>query len=283
MKVLLALAGVLLRRVNWVRRTLYRAGLLRPRRLPKPVISIGNIAAGGAGKTPAVIALARYLAGKGIKVAVLTRGYGRRDPSVTGVVDAVDATKFGDEPVLIKRKAENADVIVGVNRFSNANQYLTSHSCDVFILDDGFQHMQIHRDLDVVIDVRDARLYRESRSALRHADLVIPRDLRLQVPDAVRGKRVVAFAALADNRQFFRALESAGLELAATIEFPDHHLYTAADLARIDARAADVRASALVTTEKDAVKIARHDIIPIPAEFMFDPAVLEKIRSVISG
>jgi tetraacyldisaccharide 4'-kinase len=279
---LLALAGVLLRRVNWARRALYRAGVLRSRSLPKPVISIGNIAAGGAGKTPAVIALARYLGGKGMKVAVLTRGYGRRDTSVSGVVDALDATKFGDEPVLIKKSAPNVDVIVGPNRFDNANQYLKSHSCDVFILDDGFQHMQVHRDVDVVIDVGDARLYRESRSALHDADLVIPRKLRLQMPDSLRGKRVLAFAALADNRQFFRALEAAGLELAATVEFPDHHAYSSADLARIDSRAADVRAAALVTTEKDAVKIEHHDIIPIPAEFMFDPAVLEKIHSAVS-
>lgn len=142
--------------------------------------------------------------------------------------------------------------------------------------------MQIHRDLDVVIDAGNARLHRESRSALRHAGLVIPRRLRLHVPDSVRGKRVLAFAALAGNRQFFRALEEAGLELAATIEFPDHHRYDAADLARIEARAGDAGAAAIVTTEKDAVKIDGHDIIPIPAEFVFDPGAVERILAAVS-
>lgn len=282
MNVLLALAGALLRLVNAARRALYRAGLLQSRRLPRPVISVGNIVAGGAGKTPAVIAMARLLSGKGMKVAVLTRGYGREDSRAAGLVDTLDAAKFGDEPVLIKKSISNVDVIVGHKRFDNAIRYLEHHSCDVFLLDDGFQHMQIHRDLDIVIDAGHAGLHRESRSALRHAGLVIPRRLRLHVPDSVRGKRVLAFAALAGNRQFFRALEEAGLELVATMEFPDHHRYDAADLARIEARAGDAGAAAIVTTEKDRVKIDGHDIIPIPAEFVFDPGAVERILAAVS-
>src|SRR5438874_1014870 len=148
-----------------------------------------------------------------------------------------------DEPVLIKKKLENADVIVGHNRYKSASL----SNCDVYLLDDGFQHLQLHRDLDVVIDA-PARWYREGRSALRDADVVIQRNVRLVVPESVRGKKVFAFAGLADNEQFFRSLD-----LAGTRGFPDHHRYTERDLAAI--RAA-VGGAPIVTTEKDAVKIA---------------------------
>ncbi|HEX2060779.1 MAG TPA: tetraacyldisaccharide 4'-kinase, partial [Thermoanaerobaculia bacterium] len=226
-----------------VRRALHPKG----KRLHRPVISIGNIAAGGTGKTPAVIALCRHLAAHGLRVAVLTRGYKRRDKSVTGIVDSFDADKFGDEPVLIKRSTD-ADVLVGENRYENARNY----DCDVFVLDDGFQHLKLARDYDIVIDA-PARFYREGRSALQYADAVIPRRLKLRVPEELKGRRVFAFAGLADNAQFFASLASAGLQVAGTASFPDHHRYTPADLARIRR---DANGATIVTTEKDAVKIA---------------------------
>lgn len=257
--------------VNRVRRHLYRTGVLRAKRLPVPVISVGNVTMGGAGKTPAVIAIARALAGRGLRVGILTRGYGRRGQG--GTVDALDPDRFGDEPVLIKKSVPKADVIVGANRYENALQ----QKCDVFILDDGFQHMQIHRDLDLVIDA-PGRFHRESRSALRDADVVIPRALRLAIPDAVRGKRVFAFAGLADNRQFFDALRAEGVHLAGTRSFSDHHRYTSDEIAAIRLEDAEV----VVTTEKDAVKIGDGAIVPIPATFVFPPGVLERIIAVAS-
>src|SRR4029077_19855105 len=111
---LLKPAELLYRGVNRVRRSLYRRGVLRSKRLPVPVISVGNIAMGGGGKTPTVIAIARALSERGMRVGVLTRGYGRSGAG--GVVDAPDAARFGDEPVLIKKSAPNVDVIVGANR-----------------------------------------------------------------------------------------------------------------------------------------------------------------------
>ena len=266
------------RAINRIRRALYRAGILRAKRLPKPVISIGNIAAGGAGKTPAVIALVRHLAAHGAKVAVLTRGYGRADSSVQGPVTSLDATRFGDEPVLIKKSAPNVNVIVGENRHDNALRI----DADIFVLDDGFQHLQLHRDLDIVIDTQDARFYREGRGALRDADVVIPRHLRPLIPEALRSRPVFAFAGLADNEQFFRALREDGLQVAGTAAFRDHHRYTPADLDRIAEEARRAGAQVIVTTEKDAVKIDRRDIIAIEAEFVLPAEVLARAEALLS-
>ncbi len=270
MIILLKPAELLYRGVNRLRRALYRRGILKPKRLAKPVISVGNIAIGGAGKTPAVIAICRFLEGRGLKVAVLTRGYGA---SGRGVVDDLDAQKFGDEPVLIKKSTRSTDVIVGSNRYDNASY----QSCDIFVLDDGFQHLQLHRDLDIVIDA-PARFYREGRSALRDADIVVPRRLRLSVPPSLRGKRVFAFAGLADNEQFFDSLRAEGLQVERSRGFGDHHRYTDLDLNQIHhaARGTD----AIVTTEKDAVKLDAPDIVAVPAEFLFDDEVLERIATV---
>jgi tetraacyldisaccharide 4'-kinase len=251
---------LLWRGVNRLNRALYRHGLRKAKRLPKPVISVGAITAGGAGKTPATIAIGEYLIARGYRVAVLTRGYKRSGAG--GRVTEPDAAKFGDEPVLLMRLG---DVIVGSNRYENGLQI----NCDVYLLDDGFQHLRLARDVDVVIDAPGQWL-REGRSALRDADFVIPRRLQVEVP---KGK-LFAFAGLADNEQFFRAVQAVG-----TMSFPDHHRYSADDLRRI--RQAAAGADAIVTTEKDAVKIGDRDIIAVTARFVIDPAVLEAIEARI--
>jgi lauroyl/myristoyl acyltransferase/tetraacyldisaccharide-1-P 4'-kinase len=270
----LSAAEGLYRGINRARRGLYRRGLLRPRKLSKPVISIGNIAAGGAGKTPAVIAVARHLEAHGLRVAVLTRGYGRKDAAVTGPVTELDAAKFGDEPVLIKSSIQG-NVIVGSKRYENAHGV----DADIFILDDGFQHLQLRRDLDLVIDV-PSRFAREGRTALADADLVVPRRLVTTVPDEIRGKRAFAFAGLADNEQFFASLREAGVELAGTRSFRDHHRYSPSDLESLRREAAGLP---LITSAKDAVKLNDTSILVAGAEFLLDEAVLERILLVAQG
>jgi len=267
---------LLYRGVNRLRRALYRHGLLKAKKLPKPVISIGNIAAGGTGKTPAVIAIGRFLIERGYRVAVLTRGYGRVGGE-QGPVTSLDAARFGDEPVLIKKHLETATVIVGRNRYENGKAI----TCDVYLLDDGFQHLQLARDVDVVIDLPGARWHREGRAALRDADVLLTRRLRLAVPEEIRGKPLFAFAGLADNGQFFQALRDSGLALAGVQSFPDHHRYRDEDLEAVRTAARNLQAASIVTTEKDAVKIASHDIIPVPAEMVIERETLERIESLI--
>ena len=172
-----------------------------------------------------------------------------------------------DEPLLIKKRVHKADVIVGKNRYGNSR----SVNCDVYLLDDGFQHLQIHRDLDIVIDIADARVYREGRSALRDADFVIPRNVRSDA-EKLRGKRVVAFAGIANNGQFFDSLRAAGADVIATHEFPDHHRYKPEDIPR---------GELLVTTEKDAVKLDRDDIITVRLDFILPDEVFAAIDALV--
>lgn len=269
------------RAINRLRRGLYRRGILRAQRLPRPVISVGNRSAGGAGKTPAVIAIARDLSGRGMRVAILTRGYGRTSTEA-GVVDQLDASRFGDEPVLIKMILPEVAVIVGSNRFVNAKRYLETNDCDVFVLDDGFQHLQLARDVDVVIDAPAARWFREGSSAMRDADFVIARRLEVVNAEMVREKRVFAFSGLADNEQFFQTVRDCGAVLAGSQGFADHHRYSPEDLASIRRAAGAVSAELLVTTQKDAVKLAERDIIPLVVEMAIDPSVLEAIAARIA-
>lgn len=262
MTALLEPLELLWRGINRLRRALYRAGILKAKRLPKPVVSIGAITAGGAGKTPATIAIGQYLTQRGYRVAVLTRGYKRKGAG--GRVTVPDAAKFGDEPVLLRRKL--AEVIVGKNRYENG----VAVNCDVYLLDDGFQHLQLARDVDVVIDA-PGRWFREGRSALRDADFVLRRRLTVDAPPG----KLFAFAGLADNEQFFRSLP----HVVGTRSFPDHHAYSAADLQEIRAAARAAGADAIVTTEKDAVKLGDRDIIAVAARFEIDPEILEAIEA----
>lgn len=272
MRWLLKPAELLFRGINRIRRSLYRRGILKSKKLPVPVISVGGIAVGGSGKTPATIAIARALIAKGLRVGILTRGYGRSGEG--GIVDKLDADRFGDEPVLMQQQVPGAKVIVGANRYENALR----DSANVFILDDGFQHLQLHRDLDVVIDNPRARFLREGRSALQDANIVLQRQIRLNVPQAIRGKRVFAFAGLADNQQFFKSLD---VDLVGTRSFSDHHRYSPADIEEIKRAAREVRAETIVTTEKDAVKIHDPEIVAIPAEFVIDSYYLDRIVKAV--
>jgi tetraacyldisaccharide 4'-kinase len=269
-------AEILYTAVNRARRALYRRGLLQTEALPRTVLSIGNRAIGGSGKTPLTIAIARGLLERGLRVVVLTRGYGRDSSSEPLLVDGEDPRKFGDEPVVIARNAPGAAVVVGSKRVAAGRWFLeTTGDCDVFLLDDGFQHLQLERDLDLVIESAGARWFREGPEALRDADVIFrrggpaseARERELEIVpvgwtragealglELLGGARVFAFAGLADNDQFFRTLERLGAIVAGSIGFADHHVYRPSDLDRIRRQSAAVTAELIITTEKDAVK-----------------------------
>jgi len=293
------------RGVNRLRRGAYRRGWLSPRRLPRPVISVGSVAAGGAGKTPTTIAVTRILVAEGLRVVVLTRGYGRGSGTGPAIVDGSDPDRFGDEPVLIHEAVPEADVVVGADRWSSGTWYLGSRECDVFVLDDGFQHLQLARDADLVIDHACRGWQRESRSALRFADAVLVRgeptgtirgrptfrvDLRPEAfltagevlpPEWIRSRPVVAFAGLADNAQFFQLLASLGADLHMMRGFADHYRYTSDDMSEILELASHSPDALLVTTEKDRVKLRSMDLVVLRVGMKIEP--IDEFRDLVVG
>lgn len=288
------------RGLNRFRRGLYRRGILKPRHLSRPVVSIGNLSVGGSGKTPVTIAIARRLQRDGFRVAVLTRGYGRSSDELL-VVSGADVDRFGDEPVLISSKIAPASVVVGADRLRSGEWFLSRSDCDVFLLDDGFQHLQLHRDVDVVIVDREARWLREGVAALKDADLLLYREqpapfdgsesfvasLRPSAvrtgsdraaPELLAGKKVLAFSGLASNHRFFDSLLSLGAELVATREFADHHRYTAADLAGLGELRARSKAEMTITTEKDFVKVNDPTVAVLEVEMSIEPEEIFFLR-----
>ncbi|MBI5904466.1 MAG: tetraacyldisaccharide 4'-kinase [Deltaproteobacteria bacterium] len=138
-----------------VRRRLYSSGFLRGERLPRPVVSVGNLSLGGAGKTPHVIHLARWLTERGRRVAILSRGYGRATRGVRWVSDGEGriggSAECGDEPVLMARRLPGIPVAVGESRAAAGREILARRPVDVFLLDDGFQHLPLQRDFDLLL------------------------------------------------------------------------------------------------------------------------------------
>ncbi len=268
----------------------FRLRFRRVRWLGWPVVSVGSLSAGGAGKTPLTIALAQSLTARGLHVDVLSRGYARSSARTLLVDSRGTAEDFGDEPLLITRET-HVPVYVAAQRFqaglmAEANQQVGEpphQPIAVHLLDDGFQHRQLGRDVDILLLSRedlDDRLLpagnlREPLSAARRADVIaIPADetglepelrarglsaqiwrirRRVEIPE-VDGA-VAAFCGIARPEQFFEGLESAGVNLVSRTAFPDHYKYAAADLARIESAARHAGAKALLTTEKDRVRL----------------------------
>lgn len=296
-----------------------RTGLKPVRRLRWPVVSIGNLSAGGAGKTPLTIALAKALTARGVHVDVLSRGYGRRSRSAPSLLVQAHGTaeNFGDEPLVIAREAQ-VPVYVAAERFEGgriaegAREHLsgsTNRQFNVHLLDDGFQHRQLHRDVNILLlgsgDLADHLLpagnLREPLRAAERTDVVAIPAGEPEVEDWIRSQGwektiwwlrrrmdvpqvdgpVVAFCGIARPDQFFAGLESAGLSLAARLAFPDHHRYTPRDLERINAEARKAGAAALLTTEKDRVRLGTPALdyplksVPLQMEIEDEAAVVD--------
>ncbi len=289
------------------RNVAYDRGLIRARRLPRPVISIGNITAGGTGKTPMTVMLAGLLKEAGRKPAILSRGYGREGSGrVIVVADGCQTLcgprEAGDEPFLMANLLPGVPVIAGPSRFLAGQTAIAELAADVLVLDDGFQHRGLHRDLDIVL-LDEARPFgngrllprgslRELPGALRRADLVImtgsaegagsksPAGVQAFLKEGacilrgrhqpvalidggmtarpltlLAGKRIYAFAGIGNPLSFRRTLEGLGTDLAGFTAFPDHHAFSARDIARLTEEARRAGADLILTTDKDGVRI----------------------------
>jgi len=257
-----------------VRNYLYDRGVLASRRLAAPVISVGSISAGGAGKTPFVIMLGEMLRQRGVKFDVLSRGY-RRESQGARVVDPNgNVANFGDEPLLIARRL-GCPVIVGESRYEAGKLAEREFQSKLHILD---QHRSLARDFDITLlnadDLKDQLLpfgrLREPFASLRRADIVVLSG-NIEFDGSQFGKKVwrvqrslvlpeiptrpVAFCGIARPKQFLEQIKSAGVTPAAFKAYGDHHAYSEQDIRTLLALRDKHGASGFITTEKDAVNL----------------------------
>ena len=279
-----------------MRRSWYERHPQSRRSLDRPVISVGNLSVGGSGKTPIVAALARMLLDMGQRPAILSRGYARRH-ATDGVVVVSDGNRVrepvensGDEPQMLARALPGVPVLVCADRHLAGRLAEKRFDATVMLLDDGFQHLALGRNVDVLVvpasDLDDAVLpsgrLREPLDAASSADCVlVPGSLEdvsrvaatfdrmpvfrvtndfgsLQGLDASApsGTRVVGVAGIARPERFFTTLREQGFEIVRELRFPDHHWFSSDDLDRIRTIAKEASADLVVTTEKDAVRVA---------------------------
>ena len=305
----------------WLRNRLYALGLFKVLTLPCRVISVGNIVVGGTGKTPAVIALAKHLQTEKVRVAILLRGYKRQSrEKVTIVSDGervcASLKESGDEAYMLAKHLSGIPIIVSRQRYQAGQVALERFGVDVLLLDDGFQHQQLARDVDIltvpvhsVVGLQAVPEYpfknrerllpagtlREPPTALRRADVILLthtdtvdllRDakavLRQLAPNAlilesvhqpvhfyplasfkaprrdamsIAGKRILAVCGIGNPDAFATTLMRCSAESVELLAYPDHHVYTEADVLRIDTVFQAAQADLIVTTQKDEQKL----------------------------
>jgi tetraacyldisaccharide 4'-kinase len=295
------------------RNALYDRGALRARRLEGAVVSVGNLSAGGSGKTPFVMLLGELLKARGIEFDVLSRGYGRRSKGVRVVDPAGLPQEFGDEPLLIARKLQ-VPVIVGEDRYEAGRFAESKLGPQLHLLDDGFQHRALARDFDIVLvtpqDADDrlipAGRLREPLGSLRRADAVVlasgasaesfPIEKRMVwrvrrgiVPENVPPRPVV-FCGIARPQNFVLQLRAANIEPVAEAFYRDHHAYDEKDVRELLELRQRSEAGGFVTTEKDAVNLGGYlsslaplAIVPVKMELADAANAVDTMLQKIEG
>jgi len=280
----------------------------RRQHLARPVVSVGNLSMGGTGKSPVVAAMAQWLLDQGERPAILSRGYGRAE-APDGVVVVSDGRQVregvdraGDEPLMLARQVPGAAVCVSPDRYLAGTLAERQLGCTVHVLDDGFQHLQLARDLDVLVttmgEIPEGRVLpmgrlREPMDAAARAHVLVVSDATagaaateawalgisqscgarrtLGAPAGIGDQgsgirasdaKILAVAGIANPSRFVDALGGSGWTVADSITFPDHHRYTSADVARIESKRQQAGADAVFTTDKDAVRFAALGALP---------------------
>lgn len=271
--------------------------LKKQKRLSHPVISIGNISMGGTGKTPLAIALANEAVKRGYRPCILTRGYKRKTSSKVQYVSMGSGAmsnylELGDEPVLMAQRTQGVEIIVGADRYIAG---ILSKDANLFILDDGFQHWRLYRDIDIVLinTLEKNKLQkllpfgslREPMSSCSRADIIIKTQgnkshqeilNEINIPifygyhmptylinltgkrediDRFKGAKVFAFAGIGSPKGFMSTLGTMGFDIAGYKIFRDHHPYSPFDIVKLIKKAQSLGAECLLTTEKDLLKI----------------------------
>jgi tetraacyldisaccharide 4'-kinase len=305
--------GLLFALLSRLRRAAYQLGLLATVHLPVPVVVVGNIIAGGAGKTPLTLWLAIQLSAAGRKPGIVSRGYGGKSSTAKKVGAGDTAADVGDEPLLLARRA-SCPVYVGVDRAAAAQALLAENpDCDLILCDDGLQHYRLARTVEIaVIDRRGsmngwplpAGPLREPVSRLLSVDAIVlngnaiapiadvpvfrmhlegRRFYRLEDPGItcsardLAGRKLHAVAGIGEPQRFFDHLAVLGLDFEAHA-FPDHHRYTRADFA--------LAGDAILMTEKDALKCAGLTPLPIwvlPVAARIEPDLARFVLEKIDG
>ena len=292
-----------------MRRRCYQWGWLKTERVPVPVAVVGNVVAGGSGKTPVVMALVTHLAARGLKVGVISRGYGRQSRACREVTADSDIAEVGDEPALIKNST-GVPVFVAARRIEAARALLAHYpDTQVILSDDGLQHLALHRDLEIcVFDNRgvgngfllpagplrepwprpvDWVLHTGSQAAF--AGFTASRALALLARRAdgssvsltelsrTSAPPLMALAAIAKPEDFFAMLRAQGLTLARTLALPDHYDFNS--WSRNTSKG-----YTLICTEKDAVKLWQYqpDAWAVPLVLTLPPDFLAQLDARLS-
>ena len=296
-----------------LRRGLYRVGILKIERVGVPVVVVGNVVAGGAGKTPVVIALVNHLRTRGLKAGVVSRGYGRKGLDCREVIEGSLASDVGDEPILIKQKT-GVPVYVAAARIEAARALLSRHTdVDILVCDDGLQHYGMHRDIEICVfdergigngfllpagplrepwrrrtdlvlssaKSRPANGFAMRRALATHASRADGQLIALEnLRDANKrlGTQLFAVAGIARPEAFFDMLRAVGLPLACTRALPDH-----ADFEGTEWPAAENHI--LLCTEKDAMKLWhwRPDALAVPLLLQLEPAFWEAFDKLVNA
>lgn len=297
-----------------LRRTLYRNGFLRSERFGVPVIVVGNVVAGGAGKTPLVMALVKHLHAQGLPVGVVSRGYGRSGHESLEVRPETPVNESGDEPALIKRST-GVPVFVASRRTDALRALLAAYPATaVVVCDDGLQHYALQRDveiavfddrgvgngwllpagplrepwperrqqgLDLVLHTGQKPAFEGFTSSRQLADDATAADGSRVALTALRGRPLVALAGIANPEVFFAMLRARGLTLEKTIPLPDHHDFEGDNLAACAGHT-------VLCTEKDAVKLfsmpalAQLHLLSVPLEFSPEPAFFAALDALLA-
>jgi tetraacyldisaccharide 4'-kinase len=310
LKPLAAIFGLL----TWLRRLLYRVGIFTTAYAGVPVVIVGNVVAGGSGKTPVVVALANHLMHRGLRVGVLSRGYGRSSTGCVEVHAQLPVSASGDEPALIKR-ATGLPVFVASDRAEAAHALLAAYpDTQLLLCDDGLQHYGLHRDIEIAVfddrgvgngwllpagplrerwpqrlhDGIDMVVHTGAKPAFegytagrKLADYGIAADGRVVALRSLAGRRLTAMAGIAQPEAFFAMLRAAGLTLSDTISLPDHYDFRGFSLSAGND-------STVLCTSKDAAKLfaqpsmAGVELLEIPLEISLEPAFLMALDKLLA-